>query len=108
MTDTPPLITPSTTVSTTTTLPSQPVPAWVRLIPSTRSIVTFLMFMLAWRMLEMIDAEPALLHESSFVGLATLIIGGSGLGAAVAFFYGAAHTLADKPSASTTTTTESH
>lgn len=69
--------------------------SWSLLIPDTRSFVTMGMFALAWRMLEMIDSEPKLLENPAFMTLATLVVGGSGLGAAVSYFYGSSKS-ADK------------
>ena len=83
--------------------PPKPDPAWTRLIPDTRSTVTLGMFALAWRLLEMIDSEPKLLANAAFVGIATLVMGGSGLGAAISYFYGSSRS-ADKQTAETVQT----
>lgn len=65
-----------------------PQPWWYRLVPDTRSLVTLGMLALAWRLLEMVDAEPGLLKDAAFMTLATLVLGSGGIGAAVNFFYG--------------------
>ena len=53
-----------------------------------RWLVVAGLFGLSWRIFAMVESHPDLLKDAAFMTLATLIIGGSGLGAAVAFLFG--------------------
>lgn len=88
----------------TDTPPQAPAPAvrplsWpdvaARLIPDTRVAVMLGVFGLAYKILLMIEAKPALLDNSAFMTVVTLIIGGSGLGAVIAFLFGGTRTGAE-------------
>lgn len=57
-----------------------------------RTLVILALFILAGGILIMVALNPALLHETSFMVLATLVFGGSGLGAVVAFLFGGTKT----------------
>ena len=60
----------------------------LKALPDARAWMAGGLFVLAWRVLGMIAANPALLANSSFMVIVGLIIGGGGLGLANAFFFG--------------------
>ncbi len=72
----------------TVTPPDAPKAWWQYFIPQTRDVIVAIVFLLSWRILEMVDGEPKLLENTSFMVLATLIVGNGGLGAVISFFYG--------------------
>lgn len=70
--------------------PSRP---WrAALIPDTRACMILGIFGLAYKLLSMIDGKPVLLNNTAFMMVATLILGGSGLGAIVAYLFGGTKT----------------
>ncbi len=66
-----------------------------RMIPDTGFLIMAGMFAMAWKVLTMIDANPALLKESDFMMIVTLIFGGSGIGAVIAWRFGGTKTGGD-------------
>ncbi len=65
---------------------------WSRYMPDARIWVMLGLFALAWRLLWMIAERPALLDSAPFMTIATLILGGSGIGAVVSFLFGGTKT----------------
>ena len=68
---------------------------WLDYVPDVRVWIVIGLFGLAWRLLYMIEAQPALLNSAPFMTITTLILGGAGLGAPVAFYYGGTKTGSD-------------
>ena len=68
---------------------------WVALIPDTRAWVIVGIFLLAYKLLSMIEANPTLLSNAAFMIVVSLIIGGAGLGAVVSFLFGGTKTGSD-------------
>lgn len=66
-----------------------------------RALVIAALFLLAAGVLAMITFNPALLRDTSFMVIATLIFGGSGLGAVTAFLFGGTRTGSDVMKAQT-------
>jgi hypothetical protein len=61
-------------------------------LPDIRVWVIIALFLLSWRILEMISTEPALLKEGAFMLLVGMIVGNGGLGAAVLWLFGGTKT----------------
>jgi len=64
--------------------PRASAPWWV---PEFRVIVAAVLFGLAWRVLEMLGANPDLSKNTLFVAIATGLFGGSGILAITGFYY---------------------
>lgn len=88
MTDTPP---PASVLARVET-PSPFLAILDRLVPDTRVWVMVGIFGLAYKILSMIEAKPDLLTNAAFMTVATMVLGGSGLGAVVAFQFGGTKT----------------
>jgi hypothetical protein len=66
-----------------------------RLIPDARGLFALGLFAVVFYLLHMIGQDPALLKDSSFMGLAMLLCGTGGLGLAATFFFGGTKTGAE-------------
>ncbi len=89
---------------------------WQSLLPDARTWVSIGYFSLVWRVLYMIERNPALLGNAAFMTVVTLIAGTGGLGIVGAFYFGGtkvgsevmanqSRTLASGPPPGTTVTT---
>lgn len=58
-------------------------PGW----PDARGWVALGMFGLAWRMIEILNRNPALLANASFMQVVTLVVGSGGLLLVLAFYF---------------------
>lgn len=71
-------------------------PSRVRVtFPEVRIVILVFLFLLAWKLLNMLEANPKLLGDSAFMIIVGMIIGSGGIGALVAFYFGASKTGAD-------------
>jgi hypothetical protein len=86
-----------TTTTTTTSSPQAPSAPWWRValdkvVPDAREWWLVGLFALAWKLLDMVQQRPDLLKDAAFMTIATLILGGSGIGAASSFLFGGTKT----------------